>query len=199
MNTPIGRDFKRRPRSNGWQASPSRPFLAGLAIGLAVAAGVYVSQQRIVQRLTAELDNPSRPEPRPAAAQATETSDGADASATEQGVADYDFYKMLPKSEVVIPQSADETTPPPLPNAPIERPGVYVLELGSYRALANAESMRAKLARLGVEASIQRVTVGVTEIHRVRIGPISDLAALNQTRATLRAVDIDVLVIRVGD
>jgi cell division protein FtsN len=35
--------------------------------------------------------------------------------------------------------------------------------------------------------------------HRVRIGPVSDLEALNRTRARLRAADIDVVVIRVSD
>ena len=74
-----------------------------------------------------------------------------------------------------------------------------MLESGSYRNPDDAERMRAKLARLGVEASIQRVTAGTTVIHRVRIGPINSLSALNRTRATLRAADIDVVVIRVGD
>lgn len=195
MSTPIGRDFKRAPRSGGWRPSLSREFLAGLAIGLSVAVGVYVWQQRIVQRLTAEFENPSRPEPRPAAAS---TRDATDPAATEEAVADYGFYEMLPKSEVVIPEATDEKAPA-LPNAPIERPGVYVLESGSYRNPEDAERMRAKLARLGVEASIQRVTVGTAVIHRVRIGPINTLPTLNRTRATLRAADIDVVVIRVGD
>lgn len=195
MNTPIGRDFKRTPRRGGWSPSISREFLAGLAIGLAVAVGVYVWQQRIVQRLTVEFENPSRPEPRPAAQGAR---DAADPVTNEEAVADYGFYEMLPKSEVVIPDTTEEATAA-LPNAPIERPGVYVLESGSYRNPDDAERMQAKLARLGVDASIQRVTVGTTVIHRVRIGPINALNALNRTRATLRAADIDVVVIRVGD
>jgi cell division protein FtsN len=35
--------------------------------------------------------------------------------------------------------------------------------------------------------------------HRVRIGPITDLAELNRLRARLRAADLDALVIRVGE
>jgi cell division protein FtsN len=35
--------------------------------------------------------------------------------------------------------------------------------------------------------------------HRVRIGPITDLADLNRLRGRLRAADFDALVIRVGD
>jgi cell division protein FtsN len=35
--------------------------------------------------------------------------------------------------------------------------------------------------------------------HRVRIGPLSDLDALNRTRAALQRADIEAVVIRVGD
>jgi cell division protein FtsN len=35
--------------------------------------------------------------------------------------------------------------------------------------------------------------------HRVRIGPISDLAELNRTRSRLRLADIEALVIKVGE
>lgn len=195
MNTPIGRDFKRTPRRSGFGLSISREFFVGLGIGLAVAVGVYVWQQRVVQRMAAEFANPSRPQPRPTTGGA---GDAADPAVAEESVTDYGFYEMLPKSEVIIPENPEEATTA-LPNAPIERPGVYVLESGSYRNPDDAERMRAKLARLGVEASIQRVTAGTTVIHRVRIGPINSLSALNRTRATLRAADIDVVVIRVGD
>jgi cell division protein FtsN len=59
--------------------------------------------------------------------------------------------------------------------------------------------LRAKLARLGVEAVVQRIAIDANVFHRVRIGPINDLEALNRTRARLRAADIDAVVIRVGD
>jgi cell division protein FtsN len=35
--------------------------------------------------------------------------------------------------------------------------------------------------------------------HRVRVGPISNLAELNKVRKQLQAADVDGLVIRVGD
>jgi cell division protein FtsN len=76
---------------------------------------------------------------------------------------------------------------------------VYVLQPGAYRDPAEAEVLRAKLARLGVEAVVQRIAIDADVFHRVRIGPISDLEALNRTRARLRAADINAVVIRVGD
>jgi cell division protein FtsN len=110
----------------------------------------------------------------------------------------YDFYEMLPKFEVVVPEK-DHEVKRDLPAAKIERPGVYVLQAGSYRNFPDADRIRAQLARLGLDAKVQRVAVDADVWHRVRIGPVSDLAELNRLRAQLRAADVDALVIRVGD
>jgi cell division protein FtsN len=83
--------------------------------------------------------------------------------------------------------------------APIEKPGAYMLQAGSYRNFADADRVRAQLALQGIESKIQRVSVDNDTWHRVRIGPISDLAELNRTRAKLRQADIEALVIKVGE
>jgi cell division protein FtsN len=77
---------------------------------------------------------------------------------------------------------------------------VYVLQAGSYRQQAEADRIRAQLKMQGIDANVQRVAVDDDVWHRVRIGPITDLAELNRLRARLRAADFDdALVIRVGD
>ena len=50
-----------------------------------------------------------------------------------------------------------------------------------------------------VESKIQKVTVDKDTWHRVRIGPLKNLEALEETRGKLRAAQIDALVIRVGE
>jgi cell division protein FtsN len=105
---------------------------------------------------------------------------------------------MLPNFEVVVPER-DRDVKRDLPAARIERPGVYVLQAGSYRNLPDAERVRAQLALQGIESKVQRVAVDNDVWHRVRIGPISDLAELNRLRRQLQAAEIDGLVIRVGD
>ena len=120
---------------------------------------------------------------------------------TEEGAKNYDFYDMLPKFEVVVPEKDHEVassrgdTP-----ANIEKPGVYVLQAGSYRQQAEADRIRAQLKMQGIDANVQRVAVDDDVWHRVRIGPITDLNELNRLRTRLRAADFDdALVIRVGD
>jgi len=46
---------------------------------------------------------------------------------------------------------------------------------------------------------VQRVAVDADVWHRVRIGPIHDLAQLNKLRAKLQQSELDALVIRVDD
>jgi cell division protein FtsN len=43
------------------------------------------------------------------------------------------------------------------------------------------------------------VAVDADVWHRVRIGPITNLAELNKVRKQLQAADVNALVIRVGD
>jgi cell division protein FtsN len=111
----------------------------------------------------------------------------------------YDFYQMLPNFEVVVPEK-DKDVKRDLPAAArIERPGVYVLQAGSYRNEADANRVRSQLALQGIDAKVQRVAVDADVWHRVRIGPIGNLDELNKLRRQLQAADVDALVIRVGD
>jgi cell division protein FtsN len=99
----------------------------------------------------------------------------------------------------VVPEKDKEVKRDLSAAAPIERPGVYVLQAGSYRNEGDAERVRRQLALQGVAAKVQRVAVDADVWHRVRIGPITDLAELNKVRKQLQAAEVDALVIRVGD
>ena len=126
-----------------------------------------------------------------AAAPAAHTAAPAASTATH-----YDFYKMLPSFQVVIPgqdkevKSGNET-------APVSQPGSYILQVGSFPTYADADKMKATLALQGIESSIQSVQVNNGSTwNRVRIGPIKDLKELNSIRAKLSQDHIDPLVIK---
>ncbi len=80
---------------------------------------------------------------------------------------------------------------------PIEEPGSYVLQAASFNNLEDADRLQASLALLGIESRIQRVTIDDDIYHRVRIGPITDLDALNRIRGQLRNARIDPLLMKV--
>ena len=108
----------------------------------------------------------------------------------------YDFYKMLPSFQVVIP-GQDKEVKSGNENTPVQQPGSYILQVGSFPSFADADKMKATLALQGIESSIQQVQVNNGSTwNRVRIGPIKDLKELNSIRAKLADDHIEPLVIK---
>ena len=172
-----------------------REFGMGALLGVALAVGgtVYIMGNRQHDAASArEKAEAPRPDPHRKAPSNPET-------ATTATSEKYDFYEMLPNFEVVVPEKEKDVKRDLPATARVERPGVYVLQAGSYRNEADADRVRAQLAMQGIDAKVQRVAVDADVWHRVRIGPITRLDDLNKLRKQLQAADVDALVIRVGD
>ena len=185
------RDYKHAKSSAGGSSlSGVAGFVLGLAMGLAVALGVYLFDRRPAAQLGRQPATPVLADDQPAA--------NKPAPASQEAEPQFDFYEMLPKFEVVIPEK-DGSTPKPASAGPVQKPGAYVLQAGSFRNPADADRVRALIALQGVESKIQKVTVDTDTWHRVRIGPITNLQKLEDTRSKLRQAQIEALVIRVGE
>jgi cell division protein FtsN len=170
-----------------------REFGYGALAGAVLTSMAFVYAGGQAHRGVEAPDAP-RPDPHRAARPDPEAGAGSGKPAEK-----YDFYEMLPNFEVVVPEK-DKDVKRDLPAAAkIERPGVYVLQAGSYRNESDADRVRAQLAMQGVQAKVQRVAVDADVWHRVRIGPINNLDELTKVRKQLQAADVDALVIRVGD
>src|SRR3979409_2326128 len=61
----------------------------------------------------------------------------------------YDFYDMLPKFEVVVPEK-DKDVRPDIKSVPETRRGTYVLQAGSYKNFAEADRGRAHARAEGI-------------------------------------------------
>jgi cell division protein FtsN len=74
----------------------------------------------------------------------------------------------------------------------------YVLQAGSFSEFAQADRLKAELTLMGMPAQIQTVSIeGGTKWHRVRVGPYTNLQALNQARAELQSNGLKVMVLKV--
>lgn len=168
-------------------------MLFGLSLGLSVAFAVYIKDR-----------GPAEPQAnaQPASMQDALDNNGevaaVDEPTAEPAEERFTFYKMLPNFEVIIPEQEPDVAADVEPKAVIE-PGLYVLQAGSFSAYADADRRRAELGLHGIESQIQRVMIDDKTYHRVRIGPTGDLDELNDLRSRLRAAQIDVLRIRLGD
>jgi len=96
----------------------------------------------------------------------------------------YDFFTVLPEIEVVVPQREIEERARERDDAAPNGP--YMIQVGSFRSQADADSLRARLTLLGLDTSIQTVTVNEATWHRVRVGPFDSARAADGARRRLQ-------------
>jgi len=168
-------------------------MLGGLGIGLGIAVGAYFYGQ-IASPTTVATTKvaPTKPEAvKPAPKKP------ARPTPVEQDTAShFDFYTLLPTMEVVIPDSMIEEANKALPHH--EKDLAYVLQTGSFRNAADADTMKAELALLGIEAVVETVVINDKETwHRVRLGPFPSMSALKPDRRQLKKNNIDFILLKV--
>jgi cell division protein FtsN len=210
----MARDYKPRNRR---KKKPSLPgyiwLLSGLAIGLFIAFIIYLDKQPESEKnfgtaVQEELERIKQekiqqPNQKSNKTKATVASKKSSLPKEEK----YNFYKLLPKLEVFIPE--DETRPPEVKtkkrtntvpsktsnstsnNIGSGKGKQYVLQVGSFKNLADAEKLKANLAFLGLEASIQHITIKKQLWHRVRFGPYRDKQQLHRNQNLLKKNDIN--------
>lgn len=106
----------------------------------------------------------------------------------------FEFYKILP--------GEGEASPGPVPavvSKPESRTGAELLYLqaGAFQSPADADNLRAKLALMGFEASVQRVTMDNGGVwHRVRLGPYRNQDEFGPVRNHLLENGIQVAVVK---
>lgn len=190
----MAKDYKNAKRSSGKGISASGGFALGLSLGLVIAFAVHIYDVR--------FNKPANTSTKVAPLSGEHPKEPADTPAPESAKENthYDFYDVLPKFEVVVPnQKKDPKKPGDSAAGSIDTPGTYVLQVGSWRNFADADRVRAQLAMQGIESTIQKVSVDADTWNRVRIGPITDLKKLEDTRRKLREAQIDAMVIRLGN
>lgn len=191
------RDYKHRRKGSAGKAKSAGGwllFVAGIAVGVVATVAAefldYFSAESVAKAVR-EATGGNRPGSR-AAQQAAEQEKP---STTRPR---FEFYTMLPEMEVAVPDSElDRVT-----ETPTSQPGdddvTYVLQAGSFRKLDQADRLKAELALIGMPAQIQTVSIdGGSTWHRVRVGPFTNLQALNEARSELQRNGLKVIVLKV--
>jgi cell division protein FtsN len=140
------------------------------------------------------------PEPNPNATVPRGSEPGvADQAAAHQKKPSYDFYKVLPEKEVVIPdaeisrRAKAEEKPGAATTADS---GGYLLQVGSFPNASDAEAMKAKLALQGFVAKVQPVTINGQVWNRVRVGPYASAAKLESDKQRLASAGIKAIALK---
>lgn len=80
---------------------------------------------------------------------------------------------------------------------PATDPFIYFVQAGAYRTPDEAESQRAKLVILGLDAKISERDQGGRTVYRVRVGPMDVKADAERVRGKLEAAHLDSAMVRV--
>lgn len=156
-------------------------FVAGLSIGLFVAAFLFVRPDLLQKYpLTALLGKEQNPTPPQNQAQ-PQTKARAEPAVP---IPKFEFYDILRKRKLNISETV--ASEQEVKNSATDTAGLYVLQIGSYAEYQAADRLKARLALLGITSYITQVVInGKDTIHRVRIGPFEDPAKLRETRRRL--------------
>lgn len=174
----------------------------GLTLGLAVAAGIYISDRRDG---TVILD--AEPAPTAAARNTPEVTSAspskADATAPADDRVEFDFYDMLPNLAVEVYED-QKTSRRPANKAVaaqprVVTPGIYILQAGSFTRLSDAQRREGEIALLGVRAEVRKGEANGRTVYRVYTRPLDTPGAVNQTRNLLNNNGIETLAKRVSD
>jgi cell division protein FtsN len=108
---------------------------------------------------------------------------------------DYDFYAILPESEVNVPQVKAYISKKP---SATDQKYNYFLQAGSFRSATEADKLRAKLLLQGLDAKTNRVTNSNGSIwYRAMVGPFSSRSKLNKAQDILAHANTESIVIKV--
>nr|VFK78662.1 MAG: Sporulation related domain-containing protein [Candidatus Kentron sp. SD] len=219
----MARDYKYAGKTS---SSPSRRsgspgwvwFLAGLLIGLFITALTYLGMRHsandALQQAQAEFLRQSQSPPSQARKKSSDSTAKADKSTKPEKKRPeprFEFYTILPEREVRVPEheihsrqskKPKKAEPPDQAEkqAPTHASGRYILQVGSFRHLEDADRLKAKLAMGGFDVEIQTVSMNNGDRwHRVRLGPYKDLGKIYRIRSGLQKKGFTPLVLKEKD
>lgn len=106
----------------------------------------------------------------------------------------FDFYTLLPEREMIVPAEREGST---TPHTEKQQAISYILQAGSFKNTKDADRLRAKLILMGLDATVEEVTVKNGELwHRVQVGPFTSRSKLSKARSTLISEGIDTLLLK---
>ncbi|MCP4000765.1 MAG: SPOR domain-containing protein [Gammaproteobacteria bacterium] len=167
-------------------------MLMGLFLGLAVALYVYITDPTPPSIV---LVKPPQSSAQPANA-VPEVVDTTETSS--QPAITFDFYDMLPNLGVEVYE--DEKVPVRAATpARVSKPGIYILQAGSFSRIDDAKRRKAEMALLGIRADIKRGQANKRTVYRVYTDPMEDPAQVNDMSKKLQHANIEILLKRVSD
>ena len=192
------KDYKGSERKSGSRKGGSS-LLAGILIGLILGLGIALGVAWYINKAPSPFLN--RPAP-PAKSEGPRTApniarnDERAVNAPESKPR-FDFYKILPGTEE---PATDQQLKDAQKGSTAAAKEAFFLQAGAFQSAPDADNLKARLALIGIEASIQTTSLPDKGVwHRVRIGPYSSVEELNRARDTLKQNGVETALIKVRE
>lgn len=107
----------------------------------------------------------------------------------------FDFYQILPEMEVVIPEH-EISERRRLEGTGKSKPGTFIIQIGSFRKIKQADTLKARVALLGIESTVQTVNQSGSIWHRVKAGPYTSFRLVDKLQNRLHHNNIKSIAIK---
>jgi cell division protein FtsN len=194
----MSRDYKGTDRRRGGGRGNGSSLLVGVLIGLVLGLGIALAVAWYINK----MPNPFSPRANTPGKADTKTPTQTARVDEKAGKAEekprFDFYKILPGEE--SDKQAKEASKAASKGSTTAGKEAFFLQAGAFQSAPDADNLKARLALLGVEASIETTAApdkGV--LHRVRIGPFTSVEELNRARDTLKQNGVPTTLVKVSE
>jgi cell division protein FtsN len=180
------KDYKPRgkPARKGAVGGTLIGIFVGLLLGIGIAAAIAVYMAKSPAPFVDKTHQTERAAPAKAG--------GNLATAEAPGVPKaperprFDFYKILPGQEVPVSERELRAAAKDPAKSGILPQDTYFIQAGSFQNPAEADNLKAKLALLGLQASVEPANLPDRGTwYRVRLGPYGRLGDIDRVRQTL--------------
>ena len=112
----------------------------------------------------------------------------------------FDFYRILPGQEETVTEQQLKQAAQAAAKAGAPSKDTYFLQAGAFQNPADADNLKAKLALLGLETSVEPTNLPDKGVwYRVRLGPYSNIDEINRTRKELVENGVDASLVKIKD
>ena len=181
------KDYKARTVRSKSRGNTLLGIFIGLALGLIIAVGIAL----YVSKIPSPFEETAKALPKPAEGKSNPATPPAQPEEKR-----FDFYRILPGQEVPVSEKELKDQGKTTAKSS-ERKEPYLIQAGAFQSPTDADALKAKLALLGLESSVEPVHIeDKGTLYRVRLGPYTDLEEINQVRQALAHNGINAALVK---
>ena len=167
----------------------------GFLLGLGLAAGIAIYFFKTPVPFLNKAKPPEKASPAPPG-----LTEAAKSGKAEDTKPRFDFYRILPGQEEPVTEQQLKQAAQAAAKAGALAKDTYFLQAGAFQNPADADNLKARLALLGLEASVEPTNLPDKGVwYRIRLGPYANVDEINRVRAQLVQNGFDASLVKIKD